>query len=285
MGNKNPRSAYFSPKNWLWGSVSGLNGKRYSQQPVQDYEVNEDGTITAYGGTYNISTDAQGRKYFDVLIPEYDPKTKTGPYLNRGFDHIDSSGRVIGRGETYNRYYVGNLIPIQKEIVIPPITEKPKPVQPPKQSSLVVAVKPKQNTTVQQPAAIPHEEQDDHYYFYDPKIEALHKYTNRLGQKDVYMMDNKYIDKAAFEYYLDSLTNLYDVENHQNNIYNYGHTKDYNGKKYQESVNSNWYTYKRKPNASIQKQQNTKKSNGLINRLFGFESGGNLNYTKFYKQI
>lgn len=26
MGNKNLRSAYFSPKNWLWGSVSGLNG-------------------------------------------------------------------------------------------------------------------------------------------------------------------------------------------------------------------------------------------------------------------
>ena len=103
MSNKNPRSAYFSPKNWLYGSVSGLNGKRYSQQPVQDYEVNEDGTITAYGGTYNISTDAQGRKYFDVLIPEYNPKTKTGPYLNRGFDHINSSGRVVGRGETYNR--------------------------------------------------------------------------------------------------------------------------------------------------------------------------------------
>lgn len=125
MGNKNPRSAYFSPKNWLWGSVSGLNGKRYSQQPVQDYEVNEDGTITAYGGTYNVSTDAQGRKYFDVLIPEYDPKTKTGPYLNRGFDHIDSSGRVIGRGETYNRYYIGNLLPIIKE---EPVKEEQKKI-------------------------------------------------------------------------------------------------------------------------------------------------------------
>ena len=139
MGNKNPRSAYFSSKNWLWGSVSGLTGKRYSQQPVQDYEVNEDGTITAYGGTYNISTDAQGRKYFDVLIPEYDPKTKTGPYLNRGFDHIDSSGRVIGRGETYNRYYVGNLIPIQKEeVVVPTIVEEPKPVVPPKKYTTLV---------------------------------------------------------------------------------------------------------------------------------------------------
>lgn len=122
MSNKNPRSAYFSPTNWLYGSASGLNGKRYSQQPIRDYEVNEDGTITAYGGTYNVSTDAQGRKYFDVLIPEYDKKTGRN-YLNRGFDHIDSSGRVIGRGETYNRYYVGNLTPVQKEIEI--TEEKP----------------------------------------------------------------------------------------------------------------------------------------------------------------
>lgn len=285
MSNKNPRSAYFSPKNWLYGSVSGLNGKRYSQQPVQDYEVNEDGTITAYGGTYNISTDAQGRKYFDVLIPEYNPKTKTGPYLNRGFDHINSSGRVVGRGETYNRYYVGNLIPIQKEVVVPSIVEESKSVYPSKQPSIVTAVKPKQNTTIQQPSAIPHEEQDDHYYFYDPKIEALHKYTNRLGQKDSYMMDNKHIDKATFDYYLDSLTNLYDVEKHENHVYKLGYTTDYNGKQYQQSSNSNWYTYKRKPTASIQSQQNTKKPKGLINRFFGFKYGGKLNYLNYINNV
>lgn len=276
MGNKNPRKPYYSPKNWLLGEAFGINGKRYSQQPVWDYEVNEDGTITAYGGTYNISTDAQGRKYFDVLIPEYDPKTKTGPYLNRGFDHIDSSGRVIGRGETYNRYYVGNLIPIQKEVVVPPVVEEPKSIP---------AVKPKQTTTkkisVQKSLIIPHEEEDDHHYFYDPKIEALHKYTNRLGQKDSYLMDNKPIDKATFNYYLDSLTNLYDVDKHENHIYKLGHTTDYNGKQYQESFNSNWYTYKRKTNTPIQKQQNTNKLKGLINRLFEFEFGGKLNYANY----
>lgn len=137
MGN--PRSAYFSPKNWLYGSVSGINGKRYSQQPVMDYEVNDDGTITAYGGTYTISTDSQGRKYFDVLIPECD-KTTGKNYLNRGFDHIDSSGRIIGRGETYNRYYVGNLIPIQKAPEIPKVeVPEPEPTPP--------APKPKYYTT------------------------------------------------------------------------------------------------------------------------------------------
>lgn len=291
----NPQSKpYFSPKNWLYGAAYGVNGKRYSQQPAQDYEINEDGTITAYGGTHTVQTDSQGRKYFDILIPE-----TTNPHgLQQGFDYKDSFGRVIGRGETYNRYYINNLIPtpqqkppVQESVVVKELVTVP-PTKPKQNTSTAYSSdkelsskksqKEKKPERVQLGDGINHIVQWDDYSPTDIEGFEYRTYTDSLN--NIYRIDGNNVTKQKFTQYTDSLRQLYD-----NPIIIKSDTfPGLNG----ENFIIQHRNFVRKDDNKIDKSNNTvaaqetsSKPDTLLERLcnlFSFKLGGTINYTKFY---
>lgn len=287
----NPQSKpYFSPKNWLYSTAYGVNGKRYSQQPARDYEVNKDGTITAYGGTHIVQTDSQGRKYFDILIPE-----TTNPHgLQRGFNHKDSLGRVIGRGETYNRYYINNLVPAppQPETLIrePVIVEEPVIVTPkPKENTNIVyspneQLSGKESVEKGKPKRAHLGDGEDHItkwnYYNSPEGRSV-TFESSNG---LYMIDNRPVTKQRFTQYTDSLRQFYDDP-----IIEKSDTIPGQDKKRFIIQHRN---FNRKDNNKIDKQDKTvaiqetpNKADtvlGKLRNLFGFKLGGIINYLKFY---
>lgn len=287
----NPQSKpYFSPKNWLYGAVNGVNGKRYSQQPAQDYEINEDGTITAYGGTHTVQTDSQGRKYFDILIPE-----TTNPHgLQQGFDYKDSLGRVVGRGETYNRYYINNLIPTPQQ-------------KPPVQESVVVEelvtvppTKPKQNTNTEYSSdkelsskKSQKEKKPGRVYlgggrdyitkwnYYDTPEGRQVTYASPDG---LYMINGNKVTGQRFTQYTDSLKQFYNDPI----IMKSDTLPKQNGDRFiiqHRSFNRKNDNKIDKSDKTVTAQETSSKPATLLERLrnlFGFKLGGTINYTKFY---